>query len=83
MKKLLQILALCLLIAMLCTFVVACGGDKADPSSSSSSTPGSSDPGSSDPGSSEPGPIEPPDYQDPTYGLTEDLTGKNDPSDTQ
>jgi hypothetical protein len=78
MKKLLQILALCLLIAMLCTFVVACDGDDADPSSSSSSTPGSSDPGSS-----EPGPIEPPDYQDPTYGLTEDLTGKNDPSDTQ
>ena len=74
MKKLLQILALCLLIAMLCTFVVACNDKGDEPSSSSSSTDG---------GSSEPGPIEPPDYQDPTYGLTEDLTGKNDPSDTQ
>ena len=73
MKKLLQILALCLLIAMLCTFVVACNGDKAEQSSSSSSEPGSSDPG----------PIEPPDYKDPSYGLTEDMTGKNDPADTQ
>ena len=81
MKKLLQILALCLLVAMLCTFVVACGGEGDEPSSSSSSssTGGSSSGG----GSSEPGPIEPPDYKDPSYGLTEDLDGKSDPGDTQ
>ena len=73
MKKLLQILALCLLIAMLCTFVVACGNDgETEQSSSSSSSSSSSDE-----------PIVPPDYQDPTYGLTENLDGKNDPADTQ
>ena len=40
MKIFLQILALCLLVAMLCTFAVACGGgDETEQSTSSETTP--------------------------------------------
>ena len=69
MKKLLQITALCLLLATLCGFAVACKGSK-DPAGSSSSSSSSSS-------------QKPPEYKDPTYGLTENLDDKNDPGDTQ
>ena len=70
MKKLFQIIALCLLLATLCGFAVACKDSK-DPGASSSSSSSSS--------SSQ----KPPEYKDPTYGLTENLDDKNDPGDTQ
>ena len=69
MKTFMKLLALCLLIATLCSLVVACGNNDSDGSSSSSSSSSSSQ--------------KPPEYKDPTYGLTEDLNGKNDPGDTQ
>ena len=66
MKNMIRIIALCLLLATLCGFAVACKGSGSSSSSSSSSSS-----------------QKPPEYKDPTYGLTDNLDGKNDPGDTQ